>query len=106
MSGDVGNGVVALALLDLIAVDTHVGVIGVGEQAYYAGLFGQQAVAQFVFPVFGVNLPGPPDQVDPVRDLRHKRFGEAKTPVAILVIGDQSDGVTAGVGGIVPCAVV
>ena len=91
---------------DLIAVDAHVGGVGVGEQADDAGFLRDQAVAKFVFEVFRVDLPGPPDEIDAVGDFRHEGFGETESPVAVFVVGGEADGVAARVGGVVPGAVV
>ena len=63
-------------------------------------------MTQFVFEILGVDLPGPPDQVDAVGDFRHEGFGETESPVAVFVVGGEADGVAAGVGGVVPGAVV
>ena len=95
-----------LKLRNRIAINAHVGVVRVGEQPDDAGFFRNDAMAQFVFPIFRVNLPRPPHQIDSVRDLRHERFGEAETPVAVLVIRHHAHGVAARIGGIVPGAVV
>src|ERR1700688_5183350 len=59
-----------------------------------------------VFIIFRVNLPRPPHQVNSVRHLRHERFSETEAPVAIFVIGGESYGVTARVGGVIPCPVI
>ena len=91
---------------DLVAVDAHVGVVGVGQQTNDAGFLGNHAVTQFVFEIFRVRLPRLPDQIDAVGDLGHESFGEAKSPVAVFVVGGKADGIAASVGGIVPGAVV
>ncbi len=96
----------AAALIDLVSVDAHVGGVGVGEQANDAGLVRNQAVAEFVFEIFRVDLPGLPDEIDSVGDFRHESFGEAESPVAVFEVGGEADGVAAGVGGVVPGAVV
>ena len=91
---------------DLIAVNAHVGLVGVGEQAEDAGFFRDHAVPDFVFVVLGMNLPRAPDEVDAVRDFRHEGFGETESPVAVLEVGGEADGVAARVCGVVPGAVV
>ena len=106
MVGDVGRGVGLGGLMTWLAVDAHVGVVGVGQQTDHAGFFRDEAVAEFVFVVFGVDLPGPPDQFDSVGDFGHEGFGETESPVAVLEIGGEANGVAAGVGGIVLGAVV
>ena len=107
MIGDVGNGDFAiLILLDGVAVDAHVGVIEIGEQADGAGALGDQAVVFFELEIFGVDVPGLPDQIDAVGDLWHERFDEAEGPVGVVVFDQATDGVAAGVGGVVPGAVV
>src|SRR5450755_3932182 len=44
---DFGNRTGFSALNDLIAINTHVGIVGVGQQADNTRLFRNQAVAQF-----------------------------------------------------------
>ena len=44
MGGDVGSAVLRSGLDDLIAVDAHVGVVGVGQQADHASFFRDHAV--------------------------------------------------------------
>jgi len=63
-------------------------------------------VAQFVFVVFGVDLPGPPYQVDAVGDFRHESFGETESPVAVLEVGSEANGVAARVCSVVVSTVV
>ena len=53
-----------------------------------------------------MGLPGLPDQIDAVGDFRHEGFGETESPVAVFVVGGESHGVAARVGGVVPGAVV
>ena len=60
-----------LELRDRVAIDSHVRVVGIGQQTDDAGFFRDEAVAQFVFVVFGMDLPG-----------RHTR----SMPLAILGI--------------------
>jgi len=95
-----------LKLGDRISVDAHVGVVGVGQQPDHSAFLRHYAVTQFIFPILRMSLPRLPYQVDSVRDLRHEPFGEAKTPVAVLVIHHESHGVTASIGGVVPGAAV
>ena len=54
-----------------LAIDAHVGVVGESQQANHACLFREHTVTQLVFEVFRVGLPGLPNQIDSVRDLRH-----------------------------------
>ncbi len=63
-------------------------------------------MAQFIFPIFRMNLPRPPHQIDSIRDLRHEPLGEAETPVTVLIVRHHAHGVAARIGGVVPCAVV
>ena len=91
---------------DRVAIDTHVGVIGIGQKTDDSGFFRDESVTQFVFVIFCVDLPGPPNEIDSICDFGHESFGEAESPVAIFVVGGSADGVTAGVGGIIPGAVV
>ena len=102
------SGVVSCsaALNNLIAIDAHVGGVGVGEQADDAGFFRNHAAAKFVFEILCVDLPGPPYEIDTIGDFRHEGFGETESPVAVFVVGGEADGVAASVGGIVPGAVV
>ena len=67
---------------------------------------GMQAVALFDFEIFGVDVPGLPDQVDAVGDFGHERFDEADGPVGVVILDEAADGVAASVGGVVPGAVV
>src|SRR5215472_13418378 len=53
-----------------------------------------------------MDLPGLPDEIDAVSHLRHESFGETKSPVAVFEIEQDSGGVAAGVGGVVPGTVV
>src|ERR1700691_457648 len=106
MCSDVGNSALIRRLYDLVAVDTHVGVIGVGEQANDSGFFGNHAMTQFVFEVLRMRLPRLPDEVDAVGDLRHQGFAETKSPVSIFVVGGKSDGISASVSGVVVGTVV
>src|SRR5579872_969117 len=106
MIGDVGSCASVLGLDHLIAVDTHVRGIGVGENANYASLLRQDAAAEFVFEILGVYLPRFPDEIDAVGDLGHQGFGKTESPVAIFEIEYGTDCVTAGVGGVVPGAVI
>jgi len=100
------RGRVIQELRNRIAVDAHIGVVGVREQTHHAGLLRQNATPQLILPVFRMNLPGPPYQIDSVCNFRHEPFRKTEAPVAVLVIRDQSHGVTARVGGIIPRAVV
>ena len=105
--GDVRHGDFAiLILLDGVAINPHVGVIEIGEDADNALALRNQAVALFEFDIFGVDVPGLPDQIDAVGDFGHERFDEAKAPVGVVVFDQPAEGVAAGVGGVVPCAVV
>ena len=107
VGGDIGDGSEAsIEVCDGVAIDAHVGVVGIGQQADDAGLFGNEAVTQFVFEVFGVGLPGLPDEIDPVGDFWHESFGEAEAPVAVFEVGGEADGVAASVSGVVVGAVV
>src|SRR6202521_1569715 len=63
-------------------------------------------MAQLIFPIFRMNLPRPPYQLDSVRNLWTQRFREAETPVAVLVIRHDAHGIAARIGGVVPGAVV
>ncbi len=63
-------------------------------------------MTEFVFVIFRVDLPGAINEIDSIGYFGHESFGEAETPVAIFVIGGETDGVAAGIGGIVPGSVV
>ena len=60
----------------------------------------------FEFVILGMDMPGLPDQIDTVGDFRQQRFDDAKAPVGVVVLRHQADGVAAGVGGVIPGAVV
>ena len=51
-------------------------------------------------------LPRSPHQVDPVSDLGHEGFREAKSPISILEFGNRANGVAARIGSVVVGAVV
>ncbi len=53
-----------------------------------------------------MGLPGLPDEIDAVGDLGHESFGETKSPVTVFEVCHGTDGVAAGVGGVVPGAIV
>src|SRR5581483_542926 len=53
-----------------------------------------------------MSLPRLIDEVNSVRNPGHERFGETESPVAIFIVEDGSDGVSARVGGVVPGAIV
>ncbi len=88
------------------AVDAHIGVVGIREQAHDARFFRYHAAPQLIFPIFRMHLPRAPHQVNSVRHFRHQPFGETDPPVAILEIRHDSNGIAARVGGIIPGAVV
>jgi len=108
VGGDIGHdgSDTGFEVGDGVSIDAHVGVVGIGQQADDAGLFGDETAAQFVFEVFGVGLPGLPNKVDSVGDFGHESFGEAEAPVAIFEVGGEADRVAAGVSGVVVGAVV
>src|SRR5579864_8890797 len=53
-----------------------------------------------------MHLPRSPHQVDPVSDLGHEGFREAKSPISILEFGNRANGVAARIGSVVVGAVV
>ena len=106
MGGDIGRRAGFGGLDHLVAVDPHVGEVGVGKQADHAGFFRDHAMPQFKFVVFRVDLPRLPHEIDAVGDLGHETFAEAESPIAVFEVGGQPDGVATRVGGVVPRAVV
>ena len=93
------------------AVETHVGVVHVAKDADRAFAIrrkqvAEQRFAQLELPVLAAGLAQIPVEVDAVGDGRHQRESVAGRPVLIVVLGDGGVGVTAGIGGIVPRAIV
>ena len=94
-----------------VAVEAHVGVVDVAEEA--DGAFAvrreetaEDAVAQFEFHVLAAGAAQVPVEVDAVGDGGHQGEAVAGGPGFVVVLGDGGVGVAAGVGGVVPCAVV
>src|SRR5258708_28252366 len=59
---EVGNG---------FAIDSHVGVVGIGQEADGSGFFRNHAMTQFVFKILGMNLPRSPHKINSVRYSGH-----------------------------------
>src|SRR5579872_147735 len=104
--GDVRGRASLCTLNDLIAIDAHVGGVGVAEQTNDPGLLRQESFAEFVFDILRMRLPRLPDEVDSVGDFGHEGFAEAKTPALIFKIDDGTNRVATSIGGIVPGAIV
>src|SRR5581483_7546716 len=45
-------------------------------------------------------------EVDPICNFGHQRLAKSKGPVVVVIFGNESDRVAAGIGGVVICAVV
>ena len=67
---------------------------------------GTNALAQLELAVVGVGAAEGPVQVDAVGDDGHGEEAVAQAPDAVVVLGHAAHGVAAGVGGVVPGAVV
>src|ERR1700679_522827 len=102
MVRDFRHGLVELAVFklnDRVAIDSHVGVVDVGQKAHYSGFLGDKSVTKLVFEVFAAGLPGTPDEIDAVGDLGHEGFNEAESPVTVFEVSHGTDCVAASVGG-------
>ncbi len=94
-----------------IAVQSHMSVVHVAEDADDAFAIGgkqiaEQRFAEFELHVLAAGLAQVPHQVDTVGDGRHQGDGVAGRPDLVIVFGDGGVGVAAGVGRVVPCAVI
>ena len=107
VGGDGGGGVDAGEVgLDGLAVVAHVGAVGEEEDALRAFLAGHDALAQLELAVVGAGAAEGPVQIDAVGDDGHGEESVAQAPDAVVVLGHAAQGVAAGVGGVVPGAVV
>ena len=93
------------------AVDTHVGVVDEAEEAEVPLRRRERSgprsgVAELELEVLAAGAAEVPVEVDAVGDGGHQGEGVAGGPGVVVVLGDGAVGVAAGVGGVVPGAVV
>ena len=93
-------------IVDRLAVDAHVGVVDVSQQAHDGGALRPQVAAKLELHVLGVGEREVSLELDAVGDRGHGGFGKAHAPVAVFEVGDQAPGVAAGIGGVVVGAIV
>src|SRR5258708_23610858 len=89
-----------------LTVASHVRVVHVAQKTDRAGAFCDQRTAKFKFNVFRAGAAQVPDEINAIRDFRHKHLAEADAPVAVLKFEDCAVGIAACVGGVVVSAVV
>src|SRR5262249_31477436 len=90
----------------LFAVNVYIREVRVAKQADDARLVWDHFMPLFQLVIFGMDLPRLPDKVDAIGDFGYQGFAETESPVVVFVIGCQSDGVVARVGGVIPGVVV
>src|SRR5258708_13647842 len=66
----------------------------------------KQRFAQLELPILPAGLAQVPDKVDAVRDRRHQGESVPRRPDPVVILRDSGVGGAAGVGGVVPRAVV
>ncbi len=88
------------------AVDAHVGVIGVAEDAKYGLAVRQEKMTQLEFNILRAGAAQVGVEVNAVRHLGHQRFRESHGPMPVVVFHHCGVGKTARIRGIVVGAVI
>ena len=88
------------------AVNSHVGVVRVAQQANNGFAARQERAMQLEFHIFRAGAGQIGVQIDAVGHFGHQRFRESRGPVAVIVFDHCGIGVTTRIRGVVVCAVV
>src|SRR5262249_49898162 len=90
----------------LLAVNAHIREVRVAKQTDDARLVWDHPMPPFQLVIFGMDLPRLPDKIDAIGDFEHQNFAETESPVAVFVIGCQSDNIATHINDIIPNTVV
>lgn len=100
------GGVARKKIVDGHAIDAHVGVVGIAEQANDRLAARQQRMMQLDFDVLRMGAAQVRVQVDAVGYFRHQRFHKPHGPMAVVVLHHRGIREAARVRGVIVGAVV